>query len=482
MDRRSAARSLCVAVVLLGPALALAQDEDDDLRQRLTEREDKRRPPESWSTQVAGRPLVVSGEYEIELRRLWPRVDGDAVDSDRLQLEHGLEAELFYPVGPSLALFAQARLAMERDLLPDTVEDVSDLYVERGELWVFGEDIGGSHLNVDAGRLHFEDERRWWWDEELDAVHVEYEREAFQLDLAVARELAPARSDRSYVEPEHERVRRLIGEASFDWAPNQGIELFLLRHDDHSPTEQPGRLVRPEREDDSDARLTWLGARALGALELRSFGILGYWLDGGLVRGHERVLDFDRVAGHSVVTDVRRQDVSGWGIDLGLNWNLPGPSEPRVFAGYALGSGDSTPDGRNDSSYRQSGIHRNEAGFGGVERFGHYGAVLEPELSNLEVVTAGAGLSLWRSSSLDLVYHRYRLVERATSLRDDALDIELDGAHRDLGQGLDLVLALEEWERLELELLASTFRAGRAAGSEHGAWSTLLFVAIRYSF
>jgi hypothetical protein len=33
------------------------------------------------------------------------------------------------------------------------------------------------------------------------------------------------------------------------------------------------------------------------------------------------------------------------------------------------------------------------------------------------------------------------------------------------------VLALEEWERLEFEFIASAFRAARAFGKEEGTWS-----------
>ena len=43
------------------------EDEDEALRERLTEREDKRRPRKPWGFEVGGRRLTVSGEYELEL-------------------------------------------------------------------------------------------------------------------------------------------------------------------------------------------------------------------------------------------------------------------------------------------------------------------------------------------------------------------------------------------------------------------------------
>jgi hypothetical protein len=182
------------------------------------------------------------------------------------------------------------------------------------------------------------------------------------------------------------------------------------------------------------------------------------------------------------VDELVRRDVGGWAIDTGLSWILPLRFEPRLYAGYAHGSGDSNPDASTDRSFRQTGIQANEAGYGGVERFSHYGFLLDPELSNLGITTLGAGLSLFDSSSLDLVYHRYRLVERADSLLDSRLEATLTGENHAVGQEIDLVLAVEEWERLELFFVASGFRADRAFGEDDGKWSYGGVAALRFAF
>jgi alginate production protein len=449
------------------------EEEDEGLRQRLTEREDQRRPVRPWSVLVAGRPLTVSGEYELELGYLRRRVVGPARQHDRFLLEQTLEVETFYSFGTPLSLFAQLRLAMEEDLLPHTFDGVSDGYLERGEMWVHSEDIGGSHLNFELGRLDFEDERRWWWDDELDAVRVGYERETFEVTLALARELAPERTDPGYIDPAQEDVLRVLGEASWDWRPDHAVELFLLHQDDGSPAARLGQVGSIEREDESDARLTWLGLRLLGVLDLRGTGLLGYWLDTGWVWGEERFADYEPVSEHrSAVEAVGRRSVSGFAVDAGLSWILPFAHEPRVYGGLAFGSRD----------YRQTGVEANEAGYGGAERFPHYGALLDPELSNLAVLTLGAGVTLLRSSSLDLVYHAYRQAAASESLPDARIEATLGGRDRDLGQELDLVLALEEWERLEFLVVGSVFRAGDAFGPERGTWSYGGAFAVRVAF
>jgi hypothetical protein len=475
---------LCSGVCLGARAAEPASAADNDLRQRLTEREDQRRPKKPWSTELGGRPLFVSGEYEVLLDHLRRRVVGDPVpERDQLFLEQGIETEVFYSFGPQLSMLAQVRLMMEEDLFSDSFEEVSDHYIERGELWVYSGDIAGSGVNVDLGRLNFEDDRRWWWDTDLDALRVEYESKAVDVAVAVARELASERSDRSWIDPEHDRVFRTMLEFTWDWRRHHGLELFALYHSDRSSPERVGDVRRLEREDESDARLIWLGARLMGAIELRSEHILGYWLDVAAVRGKERLAELDDISSRrSRVDAVARRDVRGRALDAGLSWILPRAGDPRLFAGYARGSGDSRPDSGTDRGFRQTGLQANEAGFGGVQRFAHYGLALDPELSNLQIWTLGVGRSLLDSSSLDLVYHYYRLLEPADALRDARIEASLDERHRDLGHGIDLVLAIEEWERFELELQAFAFRAGRAFGREEGDWSYGGLLSARFAF
>ena len=55
-----------------------------------------------WSVLVGGRPLTLSGEYELELGYLRRPFAEDGERDDRLLLEHDLEAERFYGSGKPL--------------------------------------------------------------------------------------------------------------------------------------------------------------------------------------------------------------------------------------------------------------------------------------------------------------------------------------------------------------------------------------------
>ncbi len=470
-------RTLAVAFVVgcaHVPALAAEPDDDEDIRERLTEREDKRRPLEPFSVELFGRPLTLGGKLEIEFLELRRWIVGSQIaEPDRRLLAQGLELEAFYSFEEKLSVFMQVRAALEEDLLPGTPNEVSSQWVEREEMWIASEDIGGSGFGFEAGRLDFEDDRRWWWDDELDALRISYERGTAEIALAFAREVWPRRSDVSFVEPAHDRVARVVGELSWDFLPEHGLTVFALHQNDSSRTRPVGTVIDTAKEDEPDSSLSWVGARALGAFELGAPGVLGYWLDAATLQGREHWTEYAPISDdQSVVTSVTRRDVDGWAFDAGLNWLLPLPFEPRVFAGYAHAS----------HWFRQTGIHANEAGFGGVRRFPSYGFLLDPELSNLQIWTAGVGLSLLRSSSLDLVYHEYRLHQRADSLWNAEIELQLTGDSRAIGRELDLELALEEWERFELDVALAAFPPGAALGTQQGRWSYGSFVAIRFAF
>lgn len=284
------ARALALLVVLLALPFAAAagpdEDEDeDDLREQLTEREDKNRVEHPWTTSLFGNPLTATGEYEITLEGTDPVVPSrTTIGRDRLLLEQEVEGELFYTLGEPLSFFVQASLHWDRDLRSRTPDGADDWYVERGEMWMFVGDLLETGVDLEIGRLQFEDDRRWWWDAELDAVRLEWEGgpdDAFGAELALASELGPSRSDLDRVEADQEDRLRVLGSLSWDLAPNHGLELFGLFESDRSGHAPVGTTVRSIREDESDARLLWLGPRLLGVFTSESRWILGYWIDGG---------------------------------------------------------------------------------------------------------------------------------------------------------------------------------------------------------
>ncbi|MDX1648809.1 MAG: alginate export family protein [Myxococcota bacterium] len=437
-------------------------------RRKLTEEPEEVRPREPLAIPLFGRDLVLSGGYEVRAT-----FDGDPRlglrDDDRGRLAQKLEIELFYPVTENVSLFADSEYAFDWDFFREGGGGTTEGVWERGETWLHVARLAGTPLGFQVGRQKLRDEREWWWDESLDSVRLFWSGDRVEAQLLLGQELASEVLPGERVEPEHEDVTRLLASADWRWASDQRLALFFLGQRDRSAVERLGRRVSEEREDELDADLSWLGLRATGGLELGRAGRLAYWGEGGFVWGRERAADFDDAPeGGLVVDEVVERDVQGWALDVGVTWRTPLPGDPSLSLGYAVGSGDRRPDDGREQGFRQTGLHDNEWDFGGRSRVRYYGELFDPELSNLHVATLGVEWPLFDASGLAFLLHAYRQVHAAPFLRDAGIRARPSGEDPDLGQELDAVLTLREWEPVRLEALAAVFRAGRAYGDEAG--------------
>lgn len=146
----------------------------------------------------------------------------------------------------------------------------------------------------------------------------------------------------------------------------------------------------------------------------------------------------------------------GQALDVGLLADFhETPLNPTISLGFAHARGD---DGLgSDSTFRQSGFHSNEAVLGGVSEVKYYGHSLDPELSNLQVLTFGAGIRPADRWSVELLYHRYWQVTATPALEGTSLDAVPDGQDRLLGSALDLTLAWRQWSHLSISAVLGRF-------------------------
>ncbi len=431
----------------------------------LIRRQDARRPSAVVETQIAGRPFVLSGEYAMQVRDRrnyqLERVRDQVLDS-----ETEIQLEAYYAPWQSVHLFAGAKLVYDAELVRGGGTRAPELAVERDQAWVFLDRILGSSFGLQVGRQNFKETREWWWDDDLDAVRLYFDRAGVHAELGLARELARVSSLQDVIDPEQQDVVRTLGMVSWLWAPRQKLEAYFMHADDRSGSAPVGTRLDETLEDPSDARLTWYGLRAIGSRDFGPRGALEYWADWAAVTGEETQVRYGAAGALSTVSRIGSQDVSGRAFDVGLTWDMPLPLSPSLTLGYARGSGDADGSDGVDRGFRQTGLHNNNWRYSGVNRFRVYGEVLRPELSNLKIMTASVGVPLLRSSSVELSWHRYRQLDAADSLRDARLDADPSGLSTVIGEEIDLVLGFREGRRLDVEVVAGVFLAGEAyAGS-----------------
>ncbi|MEZ5500903.1 MAG: alginate export family protein [Steroidobacteraceae bacterium] len=441
----------------------------------LIRRQDSRRPEEVRTRRFLGRPLGISGEFGFNARDR----NNYALDDDERIIDTATEfkLEFVYRLSERMTFFAGAQAEYRGELLRDGGRREPQLAASRDQTWLFIDRIAGTGIGLQIGRQNFKEPREFWWDDDLDAVRVYYDRGALHAELGLARELVRASTDESDIDPEQQGVDRLIGTVSWQWAPAHKLEGFYLRAQDRSATGTIGELIAPDREDESDADLRWAGARASGGFTLRRLGDFEYWADVANVSGDERVVSYVDAGELSRIDAIRTRQISGSAWDLGLSWRSTLPMSPSVSLGLARGSG--RPDG---GGFRQSGLHNNKSRYYGVNRFRSYGEVLRPDLANLQVETASVGLPLLTNSSVEIAFHRYRQQVAATEMRGARIDADLTGDSSDVGEELDIVLGFREGRSLDLELIAGAFRAGDAFGTRRGQYAYLVALEASWNF
>jgi alginate production protein len=378
--------------------------------------------------------LTFGAELEVEyfLRRNLDLLDRRRDDLSVLKTE-GVLALSFDPA-PGFQAFLNVALSRAAVLADraGTSGEREDLELEVKEAFVrVGLLSAGPALVI--GRQRFDDERKWLYDEELDAVRFRYAERTLTVELSVSRD-ALVRRDLLDRKGEPEQTTNYILHGGYGFENSIELEGYAILRDDRA----------------EDRRPFFLGLRSRG----EPVTDLDYWVELAYAGGRDG-----------------SRSISGWGVDVGAIYEWQRGPKPSVTLGLAFGSGDRRPDDSRDGSFRQTGLHKNEGDFGGSTEFKFYGEVMDPELSNLAIFTVGVGVRPSDRFSVDLVYHYYLQHRAASTLRSAGLEAEPSGRSRRLGSEIDLVIGLVEiLDRLDVKAVAGYFFPGSAFPRADGAW------------
>ncbi|QDV08188.1 hypothetical protein Poly30_37240 [Planctomycetes bacterium Poly30] len=366
------------------------------------------------------------------VRLEWQRSDqrnfdlDDSVDADRVDDEYSVRGELRWVPSPRFFGLVEYRHGW-RDRFE---EDDGSSAVDRGRLneaHVYWRDVLIKGLDLQIGRQDFDEEREWLYDENLDAVRAFVRRYSMRLELFAAGIIAGG-------SPRDEDVNTygaiLSTETSADWS----VGAYAIRRD----SDLGGAR-----------RATHLGLRGLGEF----------------VDDHESWAELSFLTGQD-----SGNELTGWAYDFGDVWYPPWAEDWYIVAGLAYGSGDrGTFDGK-DATFRQTGLHDNNAKFGGVTSFRYYGELFQPELANMRISTLAVGRRFGKRESIDLVFHRYDQDFARPFLVDADLREDPNGLSTNLGWEVDLVLGSRSLERANFELVFGRFEPGDAFPDADHAW------------
>ncbi len=344
----------------------------------------------------------------------------NADDTDEDEVETELDLGVLYDRGGTVRSYMEFNLSTEK--LSNDISNPRDVILDVNEAYIT---FRSQDLNqaLTFGRWSVSDDREWLFDEELDGVNFFRRGEKFAFELMYAREQILKKDlldDHDDNEPDHFYARAYAN------LPGKTIGSVYGLY-------QMGRARK-------DSDLLWLGASLAGNTK----NDINYWAEFAHVRGTER-----------------NRKVRGFGLDVGLTKTFRQfKSNPRLTAGIAFGSGD---DGSGtDNAFRQTDVQGNSDRFGGKTSLEYYGEVFDPELSNLAVLTVGAGFDWLQNSSVDFMYHYNFQHKKSNRLRDSALDQRPTGSSRNLGHEIDVIVAIREFEKFDIDFFGGVFLPGDA--------------------
>jgi alginate production protein len=430
-------------VAALLAALSTHAPGNDCSRARAADVFDPDEPPETRYRLAPN--LTFGAELELDFEYRKNLGLDDRPDNDAAVLVPELSLAFSWDPDPGFQAFlnvAFSRAAVWK-IEADGTKPSEDVAIELKEAFILLRSLPGG-LSLQLGRQRFEDERQWLYDEELDAVRLWLRQGALTAELSLSRD-GLVRKDLLSSAP-REEINNYVLSASYQLLPDLTLEAYAIVRDDLAA---------------SRSRPVFLGVRSRG----EAIEDLDYWFELGYVGGWDG-----------------STRISGWGIDLGATYEWQVGPKPALTLGFAFGSGDRNPGDGTDRSFRQTGLQDNESDFGGATDFKYYGEVLDPELSNLAIFTAGIGIRPSDKISVDLVYHYYLQHRAAATLRNAGIDAEPSGRSRRLGSGVDLILGLQEiYDHLELKAVVGYFSPGAAFPDRNGgAWVVRAEVQFRF--
>ncbi|NND91964.1 MAG: alginate export family protein [Granulosicoccus sp.] len=371
-------------------------------------------------------------ELEVELKLEVQRVRGqdaaDVVDRDITSVETEVVVKVQQAITPATGL--RAALSYQVISNSEAPEDgetresfftfeqlyLQNISAQKGNRWRLG-------------RQSLDDDMGWFIDEDLDGIRYTSRQPSRQFDLSFTRLLwMELGNDRR-----EDDIDNVLARLKFDTGKKSSWTPYLLHREDRG------------FDGSFPAQSSWLGVQGI----VESSDRIAYWLNAAVRRGNEERSSVDRKLG-------------GYAVDAGVTWSFSSRFDPSFTVGYARGSGDANAsDSRNDT-FRQSGLHSNKHSPNGRNRFRYLGEVLDPELSNISILTLGAGLRLSKRWDVDVAYHRYAQVEAEDQLRGADIEFDPAGIDEELGSEVDLVIGYQHSDDFDMNAVLGVFSPGAA--------------------
>ena len=398
-------------------------------------------------------PPELSARIDLDLENSDERDDTDELVRDTGVAELELTLLLEQSLGDSSRFVTQVEFASVRFTEDALNNDDEEFSYDLERLFL---DLRPTRsFRLRAGRQAIDDPLEALVDEDLDGVRLSYEAGVVEFEVSLTREdwFEASTFDR---EDDITNTMALI-----KFSPNKNsvwMPYVLYR------SAEPLAGIDPDEQNwlntDQPVEALWAGLQGIVEPDGSAFR---YWFHGSVRDGEER-------------GPAETINLGGFSLNAGLNWTTKLPLQPTFTIAAAHGSG-----GNRADRFRQSRLQSNDFALNGKNKFRYLGEVVDPELTNIQILTLGVGADLSKAWRADIVVHSYQQVELEETLRGSDIEFSPLGIDDDLGKAADVIVAYQPNKNLQITGTAGAFVPGDAFDSTRDT-AVLARMEVEYRF
>ncbi|MEA3521757.1 MAG: alginate export family protein [Campylobacterota bacterium] len=331
-----------------------------------------------------------------------------------------------------------------------TGNNESNMYLELKRLSLEIPSLFYTPISTKIGRMSFKDKRTWWYDNELDMLKLFHNETLLSWDLSAGGRLSDEKANAGNQRVSLEGSQYLIAHLDYHYYYKHHFEVFAMHEDNGQDKDPIGQRYSLTDKIKAYSQLSWLALRSYGTFN----NTIEYWGDIAYVNGNIQNLNY----ANAIVVSADDISTSGFGIDVGALYKAD-----TFGFGFGLAHGSGDDDSKDSQSlFLQPSISNNKSSILGTTRYRYYGEMLDPQLSNINILSLYGGLQIYKDLWVEGNYHNYTQHTPSKQLRSSSLIIATNGIDKDVGQEVDMILGGKFDNKSEVQLILSGFFGGDA--------------------
>ena len=293
--------------------------------------------------------------------------------------------------------------------------DIKELYLQSYGLF-------DNRLNYLIGRKQLLDKRSWWIDKPMDVVGIFNLHDLYRYEIYAGGRLNNSTlfSDDTSLETNLKHTKFIMAHFDDEWHYLNHLSLFGLK--------EKTDLLSNKKD------MHWLGVRLFGDRYINRQDRIRYWIDTGINNG-----------------EYNNQSKKGFAYDIGAIYKKD--ANYSFGLSYAYGS----------EEYKQPIFADNKSNFLQNDiKFRYYGEFLDPELTNISILSIYATYKPSIEKTYILSLHNYRQNSFSNVLHTTSYIIPTNNIQKNIGQEVDLLYQYQLSLRYKYKITFSYFKGGSA--------------------